>query len=69
MIYSKFLRFIQFKMASENPSVTMEELGRAGRLMSKSHTSCRDFYKCNCPELDELAVLCLNSVSYGTRLM
>ena len=64
-VYSESLLVIQFKKTSENPSVTMEELGK---LMSKSHTSCRDLYECSCPELDELAVLCEKSGSYGTRL-
>ena len=64
-VYSESLRVIQFKMATENSSVTMEELGR---LMSESHSSCRDLYECSCPELDELAVLCEKSGSYGTRL-
>ena len=64
-VYSESLRVVQFKMATENPSVTMEELGR---LMSESHASCRDLYECSCPELDELAVLCEKSGSYGTRL-
>ena len=64
-VYSESLRVIQFKKASENPSVTMEELGK---LMSESHASCRDLYECSCPELDELAVLCERSGSYGTRL-
>ena len=64
-VYSESLLVIQFKKASENPSVTMEELGK---LMTKSHTSCRDLYECSCPELDELAVLCEKSGSYGTRL-
>ena len=43
----------------------MQELGK---LMSESHASCRDLYECSCPELDELAVLCEKSGSYGTRL-
>ena len=64
-VYSESLRVIQFKMATENSSVTMEELGK---LMSESHASCRDLYECSCPELDELAVFCEKSGSYGTRL-
>ena len=64
-VYSESLRVLQFKKATENPSVTMQELGK---LMSESHASCRDLYECSCPELDELAVLCEKSGSYGTRL-
>lgn len=64
-VYSESLRVVQFKMATEKPSVTIEELGK---LMSESHASCRDLYECSCPELDELAVICEKSGSYGTRL-
>ena len=64
-VYTESLRVIQFKMATEKPSVTIEELGK---LMSESHASCRDLYECSCHELDELAVLCEKSGSYGTRL-
>ena len=64
-VYSESLRVIQFKKACENPSVTMEELGK---LMNESHASCRDLYECSCPELDGLAVLCEKSGSCGTRL-
>lgn len=64
-VYSESFRVIQFKMATENSSVTIEELGK---LMSESHASCRDLYQCSCPELDEVAVLCEKFGSYGTRL-
>ena len=64
-VYTESLRVIQFKMATENPSVTIQELGK---MMSESHASCRDLYECSCRELDELAVLCEKSGSYGTRL-
>ena len=64
-VYTESLRVIQFKMATENPSVTIQELGK---MMSESHASCRDLYECSCRELDKLAVLCEKSGSYGTRL-
>ena len=64
-VYSESLRVLQFKMATENPLVTMEELGK---LMSESHASCRDLYECSCPELDKLAVICEKFGSFGTRL-
>lgn len=64
-VYSESLRVLQFKKATESLSVTMEELGK---LMSESHASCRDLYECSRPELDELAVICEKSGSYGTRL-
>ncbi|SCU89904.1 LADA_0F00474g1_1 [Lachancea dasiensis] len=39
-----------------------------GQLMNESQSSCRDFYDCSCPEIDEICRIARENGSYGSRL-
>ncbi len=36
--------------------------------MNASQESCRDYFNCSCPELNELTELALKAGAYGSRL-
>jgi N-acetylgalactosamine kinase len=44
------------------------DIAALGRLMNRSHQSCRDLYQISCPELDTLAGICLEAGAEGSRL-
>ncbi|KAJ7311024.1 hypothetical protein JRQ81_006620 [Phrynocephalus forsythii] len=65
-VYSEAARVLDFKkICVEAPEDALRLLGD---LMNRSHASCRDFYECSCPELDQLVDICLQSGAVGSRL-
>jgi N-acetylgalactosamine kinase len=44
------------------------DLAALGRLMDRSHDSCRDLYQISCPELDALTGICREAGAEGSRL-
>jgi galactokinase len=44
------------------------EVSELGRLMDRSHESCRELYEISCPELDTLAGICRAAGAAGSRL-
>jgi N-acetylgalactosamine kinase len=44
------------------------EIEEFGRLMCRSHESCRDLYEISCPELDRLVAIALEAGALGSRL-
>uniref|UniRef100_A0ACB8E5J2 N-acetylgalactosamine kinase n=2 Tax=Sphaerodactylus townsendi TaxID=933632 RepID=A0ACB8E5J2_9SAUR len=56
-VYSEAARVLEFKKICEEAPVGAVRL--LGDLMNQSHASCRDLYECSCPELNQLADICL----------
>jgi N-acetylgalactosamine kinase len=44
------------------------DIAELGRLMDRSHESCRDLYEISCPELDALTGICREAGAEGSRL-
>ncbi|KAL3659546.1 hypothetical protein V7S43_015534 [Phytophthora oleae] len=57
-------------VATHTPDLAalQEQLVNLGVLMNGSHTSCKRFYECSCPELDDLVSAALSAGALGARL-
>ncbi|VDM32805.1 unnamed protein product [Hydatigera taeniaeformis] len=70
--YAEAQRVLDFKGLCEEEGQGDRDnediLRKLGELMNASHESCRDLYKCSCPELDRLVDICRWAGSYGSRL-
>jgi galactokinase len=67
-VYSESKLVYEFKRICSLAPVPSNVLNQLGDLMNQSHYSCRDFFQCSCPELDELTELCRTTGAYGSRL-
>jgi galactokinase len=76
-VYTEVVRVLQFLAILENPASHLDaDSGsstetfnqKLGDLMNETQTSCRDFYECSCPELDNLCAIARKAGSYGSRL-
>jgi galactokinase len=72
-VFSEAVRVAKFKALLISPPSSGNEGSEAlqkalGALMNETQDSCRDVYKCSCPELDELCQLARAAGAYGSRL-
>ena len=67
-VLTEALRVMNFKellLARPSPSDLLPCLGS---LMNQTQTSCREFYDCSCPEVDQLCEIAQRAGAYGSRL-
>lgn len=69
-VFSEALRVLEFRslLQSQSPIPGSELTTRLGALMNESQSSCRDFYECSCPELDQLCKIATRVGAHGSRL-
>lgn len=72
-VFSEALRVIRFQSllteaSSSGATAGADLLKSLGGLMNETQDSCRDFYECSCPEIDELCKLARSAGAYGSRL-
>lgn len=69
-VFSEALRVLKFRclLQSQPPLLGSELTTRLGALMNESQSSCRDFYECSCPELDQLCKIATRAGAHGSRL-
>lgn len=72
-VLAEALRVLQFRSvclaSSQNSQVLPESiLLTLGTLMNDSQESCKEFFECSCPELDELTAIAREAGAYGSRL-
>ncbi|KAI9673150.1 MAG: galactokinase [Caeruleum heppii] len=68
-VFSEAIRVLEFMSllsASDPPSNQLPK--QLGAIMNETQRSCREFYDCSCPELDEICQLALDAGAYGSRL-
>ncbi|PTD07535.1 Galactokinase [Fusarium culmorum] len=72
-VFREAHRVIRFMKLLENPvhtgaSDTTKFNTELGSLLNETQASCRDFYECSSPELDEICAISLREGSYGARV-
>ena len=70
-VFSEAIRVSRFKallQTSPEPGKHDHLLRDLGALMNETQESCRTFYDCSCPELDQLCAIARRAGSYGSRL-
>lgn len=74
-VFSESIRVQKFyslcSTSQEQKDAQIDDVEKArllGQLMNQSHESCRDFFECSCPELDNLTDLARRSGAFGSRL-
>jgi galactokinase len=66
-VFSEALRVLEFREVCLTAPTEKVHL-QLGKLMNDSQESCRDFFDCSCPELDELTKLARGAGAFGSRL-
>jgi galactokinase len=68
-VFEEARRVLAFKDELTNSKNLDEKtLVYLGGLMNKTQDSCRDFYECSCPEIDEICTIARKAGAYGSRL-
>ncbi|RKP35040.1 ribosomal protein S5 domain 2-type protein [Dimargaris cristalligena] len=71
-VFSEALRVVQFRQICQQAPLSATAVDhlfqKLGQLMNDSQTSCRDWFDCSCPELDELTYICRAAGAVGSRL-
>ncbi|KJZ73302.1 hypothetical protein HIM_07306 [Hirsutella minnesotensis 3608] len=72
-VFTEALRVIRFLTLLERPlhtgaSDTSPFNIALGALMNETQDSCRDFYECSCPEIDQICQIARAAGAYGSRL-
>ena len=69
-VFSEALRVSRFKELLANPlDLSGDQLAKdLGGLMNETQDSCRDWYECSCPELDDICKIARAAGAYGSRL-
>jgi galactokinase len=67
-VFSEALRVQQFKDVLSSGDSQSHKMDQLGSLMNETQNSCRDFYECSCPELDDLCRIARSAGAKGSRL-
>jgi N-acetylgalactosamine kinase len=69
-LHQRYRHVLEEGLRVERSLQALEEgdLAELGRLMDRSHESCRDLYEISCPELDALTAICREAGAEGSRL-
>jgi len=68
-VFSEALRVYQFRqLLDSQEGAGKDVLLQMGALMNQSQSSCRDYYDCSCPEIDEMVSIGKKNGALGSRL-
>ena len=67
-VFTEALRVLQFLDLLQTATAPPGREKELGMLMNETQDSCRNFYGCSCPELDEMCAIARRNGSLGSRL-